>query len=445
MTKSNSTKSATINLDQLTQYIDQLVYSKTGKHLNTVQISILEGVLEEKNYEQIATQSLWSEAHVKTVGAELWNLLSEIWGEFVTKKSFRSIITVKLKTSPSLSVKSTISSFPFPDGPVKLDSGLYCDRPPIESRCYEAIKQPGALIRIRAPRQMGKTSLLKRIIQDAEQQQYISVLLNLKLVDTQILENLDRFLQWFCARVTQSLQLPLEITTYWDDLFGSKTSCKDYFQNYLLPKCEQPLILAFDEIDTLFNYAVTADGFFSLLRAWYEEARNNQLWHKIRLILVHSTEIYIPLEINQSPFNVGIPIELPEFNCIQVQTLAHRHGLDWQLDQVEKLMNEVGGHPHLVRLALYQIAQNSLTLEELFDHALSTDSLFYGHLQQQLSYLEKHPTLVGILKKILTDSQIPHLKSVELFQLTRMGLITVDQGKISIRCQLYRRWLNQYV
>lgn len=39
-----------------------------------------------------------------------------------------------------------------PEGQVDLASAFYMERPPIESRCYEAIAKPGALIRIKAPR-----------------------------------------------------------------------------------------------------------------------------------------------------------------------------------------------------------------------------------------------------------------------------------------------------
>src|SRR4028119_1406284 len=39
-----------------------------------------------------------------------------------------------------------------PEGQVDLASAFYVKRPPIEERCYEAIAKPGALIRIKAPR-----------------------------------------------------------------------------------------------------------------------------------------------------------------------------------------------------------------------------------------------------------------------------------------------------
>lgn len=45
----------------------------------------------------------------------------------------------------------------------------------------------------------------------------------------------------------------------------------------------------------------------------------------MRLIVVHTTESYVPLHINQSSFNVGLAIALPRFNLEQVQELAQRY------------------------------------------------------------------------------------------------------------------------
>ncbi|BAY74541.1 hypothetical protein NIES25_09550 [Nostoc linckia NIES-25] len=440
------------DLETVISVINWFVVVKTGKHLNTLQLAIVQGVWAGGTYEDICAVTRWSEPHVKAVGAALWELMSEILNERVGKKNFRSVMERRYKDLSALKsaqssnkATSALQSLEFPDGPVKLTSTLYCDRPPIESDCYEAIAQPGSLLRIRAPRQMGKTSLLTRILNHSEQQGYSTVLLNLQLVDSDILQNLDRFLQWFCARVTHALKLPLQLADYWDDIFGSKTSCKDYFENYLLPQCQQPLVLALDEVDTLFAYPVTADGFFALLRAWYEDAKNSELWQMLRLILVHSTEAYVPLQINQSPFNVGIPIELPEFNGDRVKTLAERHKLNWTNAEVEQLMFQVGGHPYLVRVALYHIVHTPMTLDELLGCALTTNSPFYHHLQRQLSTLEQQPSLATTLKAIMKAQEPVHLKSLELFQLNRMGLIEVQSGQVKIRCELYRRWLSEGV
>ena len=58
-------------------------------------------------------------------------------------------------------------------------------------------------------------------------------------------------------------------------------------------------------------------------------------------MIVHSKEVYIPLHINQLPFNVGVPIELPLLTQVQVVDLVQRHGLNWKVAEVERLMDIV--------------------------------------------------------------------------------------------------------
>lgn len=61
---------------------------------------------------------------------------------------------------------------------------FYLERPTIEKRCYEEIKQPGSLIRIKAPENMGKTWLMNRIVAYARGNGYKTVTLSIKgLVD----------------------------------------------------------------------------------------------------------------------------------------------------------------------------------------------------------------------------------------------------------------------
>ncbi len=54
-----------------------------------------------------------------------------------------------------------------PEGQVPLDSKFYVKRPGVESECYKTILKPNALICIKAPQQMGKTSLMTRILHHA--------------------------------------------------------------------------------------------------------------------------------------------------------------------------------------------------------------------------------------------------------------------------------------
>jgi hypothetical protein len=112
-----------------------------------------------------------------------------------------------------------------PEGPVSLSSAFYIERSPVEIRCYQTILKPGALIRIKAPRQMGKTSLVDRILNHTTHQQYRTVRLNLLQAEPATLSDLNQFLRWFCACISQKLRLDTALETYWESDRGSIVNC----------------------------------------------------------------------------------------------------------------------------------------------------------------------------------------------------------------------------
>ncbi|MEM6614208.1 MAG: AAA-like domain-containing protein [Cyanobacteria bacterium P01_C01_bin.72] len=432
---------------------DTLIFQKTGKHLDTLQTNIFRSSWLGEKYEKIAEQNYCSDSHIKMLGANLWENLSIALNEKVTKKNFRAVLErqnrtltnfseVKQSHNPTKLLVAPKIELELPEGRVPLGSPFYVKRPNIEHQCDRTILKPGALIRIKAPRQMGKSSLMVRAIDYATQAGYHTVTIDFQLADRKIFEDFDLFLKWFCISITRKLALPNRINEYWDDIFGSKMSCKDYVENYLLTQLEQPLVLALEEVDLLFQYAELADDFFALLRSWHEEAKSSLIWQKLRLIIAHSTEVYIPLNINQSPFNVGLPLELTEFRSEQILDLAIRHGLDWNSSQVEKLVKMVGGHPFLVRIALYNLAQQKQTLEQLFAVATTETSPFNHNLRRHLWQLRKQPELARSLKTVLTSTSSVRLEPIIMFKLHSMGLVRLQGNEVTPRCELYRLYFK---
>lgn len=331
-------------------------------------------------------------------------------------------------------------------GQVPLNSPFYVERPPIERLGYETILQPGALIRIKAPKQMGKTSLMARILYSARTQGYKTVTLSFQLADATVFSNLTRFLQWFCAIVSRSLGVPNQLAEYWDDIFGSNYNCTDYFENYLLAQINSPIVLALDEVDVVFNYPEIATDFFGLLRAWYEKAKygdeSSDVWQKLRLLVVHSTEVYIPLNINQSPFNVGFSVELPEFTAEQVKDLTTRYELNWTAAQVEQLMTLIGGNPYLVQLALHHISSEEISLEQLLATAIAEDGLYSDYLRRQLWNLKQYPQLVSALTQVVKSQSAVELEPLQAFKLQSMGLVRGHNQRVVPSCTLYRQYFS---
>jgi len=350
----------------------------------------------------------------------------------------------KVITSTKQSIIQPLPAAPpeLPGGQVEIASRFYIARPPIESRCYETIAQPGALIRIKAPRQMGKTSLMARILHHAEQQGSRTVALSFQLANRRIFANSDTFLQWFCASIGQELGMLEQLPKCWElaDLIGSNQCCKAFFEQYLLSESSPPLTLGLDECDRLFESPEIADDFFGLLRALHEEAKRRDIWKKFRLIVVHSTEVYIPLDVNKSPFNVGLPIELSEFSSQQVQELAARHKLNWSATEVAELMALVGGHPYLVRLAMYRIVCQDVTLNNLVKSATTEAGIYSDHLRRHLWNLEKYPELIEAMREVVSVSNPVRLKLELGFKLNSMGLVKLEGNYCSARCSLYEEY-----
>lgn len=477
-----------MSIEEALKLVQTWVFAKTSKHLDKLQIAVLRGAWENQTYEQIAEAHCFSSAHAKAVGANLWDFLSEVFGTKVNKKNFHVVLQHKIRSAdpgnlaetrlslsgaeePRVDLKPSdysfcteairepekLSSYPaltnsqsleLPGGPVPLDSAFYIERPPIEERAYKAISQPGNLIRIHAPRQMGKTSLMARILHQAREQGYRTVTLNFQLAARNIFTNLDRFLQWFCASVSKSLGLPNQLSDYWDDILGSNYSSTDYFEKFLLAQIDSPLVLGLDDVDVVFQYPEIAWDFLGLLRAWYEKAKygnsRSDVWKKLRLVVVYSSEIYLPLNINQSPFNVGLSIELPEFTNEQVQDLTQRHGLDWDARQVDQLTALVGGNPYLIRMGLHHIWQGDVTLDQLLSTAATKGGIYAEYLHRQLWNLQQYPELCAAFVHVVNSSTPVELKLLQALKLHSMGLVRLQDNQVIPSCDLYRQYFRAF-
>ena len=124
------------------------------------------------------------------------------------------IYRTQLVSSATLKQFELLETTQFPSGATH--SLYYQCRHPIEERCESYIRKVGKeaiLLRIKAPAQMGKTSLINRLLH----YEYIKniqakvVYINLDDADEQVL-NKDMFYRWFCANVSN--QLGLDINDY---------------------------------------------------------------------------------------------------------------------------------------------------------------------------------------------------------------------------------------
>ena len=235
-----------------------------------------------------------------------------------------------------------------------------------------------------------------------------------------------------------------KIDEYWEDEFlGVKMKCSSYFEDYLLERTGANIVLAIDEADRLFKYKDVSSDFFSMLRAWHEEAKDKKQWQKLHLIVTHSTEVNLSMEeINQSPFgNVGIAIELKEFTFGQVKDLVVRHQMTWEDDKVNRLMELIGGYPFLVRKALYEIAGNHISYEDFIAEAPTDNGPYGDHLRRHYAILKRHDELAREMKFIMKNNKANDLLCYH--RLMAGGLVKGDSSCVSPSFKLYRTYFNE--
>ncbi|NEP54176.1 MAG: hypothetical protein F6K65_37475, partial [Moorea sp. SIO3C2] len=234
--------------------------SVSPDRLNTIQESVFSGCWLGQTYQEIADDLGYDAVYIRGIGSQLWQQLSKSLGEKITKSNFQTILQQRLEDGresvevahvaerpksgetphPSVNVISDSPSAPISRDPQNHGEPLsasggqkgegddYVFRPPNEERCYSKIEQQGALIRIKAPRQLGKTSFMTKVLGHAKERHFHSVVVSLRLADTDIFTSLDRVLQWFCAIVDDQLGLESDLEKQWKPIFGSNYNCTHY-------------------------------------------------------------------------------------------------------------------------------------------------------------------------------------------------------------------------
>ena len=331
------------------------------------------------------------------------------------------------------------------ESPIELDSPDYIERQPLESNLARAILKPGSLVRLKGPQQIGKTSLVERLLLRTWKEQpgkYRTVVLSFNLAE---LSDTTRLLKWLCAAVSRELNLPNQVATEWDDTFSSNQSATTYFEDRILKAIQQPLILVLDNIDVVFGRPELRESFCRLLRHWNDLTKgiNHRAatWRQLRLVLVHATDKYGSLDINCSPLaGIGCVFALSEFSEAEIDELATRYHLsDINIQEVKRYL---GGHPSLVRDAFNYLEAHQASLEQLWKIAPTEKSPFGHHLRHHLDILQQNPEVGLAFKEVLASEEPVRVSSSETFKLQSMGLVKIDGDLCSPLCELYREYFS---
>jgi hypothetical protein len=212
---------------------------------------------------------------------------------------------------------------------------------------------------------------------------------------------------------------------------------------YLLREVGGPLVIAMDEVERIFDTPFR-DDFFSMLRSWHNKRALEKVWKQCDLVLVTSTEPYqLIKDLNQSPFNVGVVVNLEDFTHAEVARLNALHGAPFGGETEARLMRLLNGHPYLTRRALYLVAKGQVSAAGLFEQARDDRGPFGDHLRYHLFRLHDQADLIAGMKEVIGQGTCADERI--FFRLRGAGLVRKEGRAVLPRCRLYADYFGEHL
>jgi hypothetical protein len=329
-----------------------------------------------------------------------------------------------------------------PEGTMPHQSMFYIERE-TDREALQALREgDGVTITIKGPRQMGKSSLLNRLMSDKSGRGMKTAFIDFQMIENSVIENADLFYRQFCSLLSWEFEVEDRTEEFWKNPLGQVQKTTNYIQRHLLKELrEAHVLLAMDEVERMFTSPFRSD-FFSMLRSWHNNRARGGDWTRFNMALVTSTEPYqLIADLNQSPFNVGAVIELKDFTLQQVSDLNRRHGSPLSAEQVAQILGLLGGHPYLTRKALYLVASRRASFEDVMNNCCEDDGPFGDHLRNHLFRMSDHQDLKSSLMQVIDYRRCAdeHI----FFRLRGAGLVKRVGNEVVPRNELYACYFGE--
>lgn len=326
------------------------------------------------------------------------------------------------------------------------DPDCYVKHGDVERRTLVGLSDAGSPVVLLGPARSGKTAVLRHVLEAALRddaaagKQSRAVLVELAAFGPEAQNSYEDFLHELASRVVEGVDGDDAWTAEaWARPLTPARRLSWLLKHHVLTKVTGRLILAIESADQLprFNFWENVLG---LLRSWAQES-NTPPWDRLRIAIAVSTEpTRLKEEIHRSPFfNAALLVRLDDLGDAQVRELQALYRLRWTDEERALLTGLVGGHPYLLRIAMYESALHGVSVRTLVEDAANGGGVFadfLGQLRRKLS-----PELLEAVCRLLADGRTELHPDVE-DRLRGAGLLRGSPGAYQIRYPLYERYFR---
>jgi class 3 adenylate cyclase len=369
-----------------------------------------------------------------------------LWRGPEDNKSVAEELAAALIAPPSASPSAQNLTLETPGGAVPLNSTFYVVRP-TDCDFLKAIDRRDSIVLLDGARQMGKTSLLSRGLQQARKAGAKVVFTDFQKLNNANLESLESFYKTLGAALGDQLDLDAFPEDVWRAQRGPNENFERYLRREVLEKIAAPLVWGLDEVDRLFTCPFAGEV-FGLFRSWHNARALDpeSPWGRLTQVITYATEAHLFItDLNQSPFNVGTRVKLDDFTPDQVADLNIRYGNPLRGEGELKIFNQLlGGQPYLVRRGLHELASRELRFDAFEKNASSDDGPFGDHLRRFLVLLTRDSELLQAVRGLLKTGETP--ERMVFHRLRSAGILRGDApAETRFRCKIYETCLGRHL
>ncbi len=315
----------------------------------------------------------------------------------------------------------------------------------VESRFYVVREADGqvdaamaaseAVVLVFGPRQVGKTSLLARSSSGLRGQGARVVVTDFQSLGK---AEVERSATLYRALIHSfATQMGLSYEPSWNEFVGPNSNLDGQIDG-LLKQTQGRVVWAMDEVDRLFGTDY-ADDFFGLVRSWHNRRALDPEgpWKRLSLLISYATEAHLFIkDLNQSPFNVGVRVNLRDFSEAEVLELGGRYP-SFVGRWAKEVFGVTNGHPFLTRRA-FGFLEGKRTIEELRDLAPKEDGPFGDHLKRLRETVLRDPETAAEVRRLLEGE--PFANPGTQARLTAAGVLA--PSALVVRVPAYANFLR---
>jgi predicted ATPase/GAF domain-containing protein/tRNA A-37 threonylcarbamoyl transferase component Bud32 len=361
-------------------------------------------------------------------------------------------------------------------GSLRMDAATYVVRA-ADRYFYKSLKS-GEFCYILNPRQMGKSSLMVRMIKYLQQEGAICASIDMTLLGSEVTTPE----QWYKGLAFElvrrfSLQGQFNLKPWWQerDDISPVQRLSEFIESVLLENVgkeagtePKQLFIFIDEIDSILGLNFPVNDFFALIRSCYNQRSLNPAYQRLTFVLIGvATPSDLITNVETTPFNIGQTIQLEGFKEHEAQPLLQ--GFADKSNNPQTLLKEVfawtSGQPFLTQKLCSIICQASspiptggeaawieqlVRMNVIENWETQDEPEHLKTIRDRLLRSKKSVQLLELYQQVLNCSAVVTTNSSVVKELLLSGIVVDRQGALRVNNRIYETifdlpWVERHV